>query len=277
MAASRSRWLFIPLVVALLFVGVASVAYALGVASGGSPTTLAAQASTIPGHPELGPGWTSPSTPGGSTGQETITITKIDGNQLSLQTADGWTRTIDATGATIAKGGQTIAVTGLKVGDQITFREARQSDGTYKITAISVVSPTAPGTATGVQGTVASKTDSTIVVTTTAGKTVTVDVSATTRYVVRGVTAPTLASIAVGSRISAQGTFNADGSLNASVVQAFAGGQPGFGGSGGYGGSGGRGFGGGSGGSGGSGGRGFGGRGGSASPRPSSAPSGATT
>jgi hypothetical protein len=344
MADSRSRWLFIPLVVALLFVGVASVAYAIGVASGGSPTALAAGASTVPGHPELGPGWTAPPTINGSTGQVAITITKIDGSKLSLQTTDGWTRAIDATGATITKGGKTIALADLAVGDQINFRESRQSDGTYKITSIAVLSPTASGTVTAVGsssvtikqsdgtsrtltlagsttysqagakvtqsalvvgarisaqgtvdssgsltatsitigqssvgGTVASKTATTIVVTTAANKTVTVDVSSSTRYSVRGVTAPTLANVAVGERISAQGTFNADGSLNASVVQAFPIGQPGFGGSGGSGSSGGRGFGGGSGGSGSSGGRGFGGPGRSPTPRPSAAASGATT
>jgi len=139
MKASISRWRLIPLVGALLFAGVASVAFALGVSSGGSSSAFAAQATTIPGHPELGPGWTAPGGLHGTVGQVAITITKIDGSTLSLATTDGWTRTIDATGATITKGGQTIALTDLKVGDQINFREARQSDGSYKITTIVVV------------------------------------------------------------------------------------------------------------------------------------------
>jgi hypothetical protein len=239
-----------------------------------------------------------------------ISITKIDGSKLSLQTTDGWTRTVDATGAAVTKGGKTIALTDLKVGDQISFREARQTDGSYKITTIEVAVPTASGTVTGVaagtvtikqfdgssktltltgsttysqggatvaagalvvgvrisaqgtldsagnftatavtiapstvQGTVASKTPTTIVVTVGAGKTVTVDVSSTTKYSVRGVASATLANVAVGVRIAAQGTLNADGSLNAAVVQAATNDQPGFGG-GGFGG-GGRGFGGG--------------------------------
>jgi hypothetical protein len=80
-----------------------------------------------------------------------------------------------------------------------------------------------------VAGIVASKTASTIVVTTLTGKTVTVDVSSATRYLVRGVAGPSLADIAVGSRIAAQGTFNADGSLNATQVQAGSrGGSGGF-------------------------------------------------
>lgn len=298
MATSRSRWLVLVPVGALILAGVASVAFAIGATSGGAPVAQAAQ--TIPGHPELGPGWYALGTPGSTAGAVAITITKIDGSNLSLQTSDGWTRTIDATGATITKGGQTIAVGDLKLGDQINFREARQSDGSYKITTIQVVLPTASGTVktvgsgsvtitqsggtsktltltgsttyteagakvsasalvagvrisaqgtvdsagnftatavtiapSSVMGTVASKTPTTIVVTTTAGKTVTVDVSSSTKYTVRGVTAATLANVAVGDRISASGTLNADGSLNATSVQASPNDQPGFGGGGG--------------------------------------------
>jgi hypothetical protein len=313
-----------------MFAGVASVAFALGIASGGSPSTIAAQATSIPGHPELGTGWAAPGGFQGMRGQVEITITKIDGSKLSLQTTDGWTRTIDATGAAITKGGQTIALTDLKVGDQISFRESRQSDGPYKITSIQVSVPTASGTITEigsasvtitqaggtsktlaltgsttyteagasvsrsalvvgaritakgtvdsagnftatavtiapatVQGTVASKTSTTIVVTTAAGKKVTIDVSSATKYSVRGVSSPTLANVAVGDRIAAQGTLNADGSLNATVVQAAPNDQPGFGGFGGPGGFGGH-------------GRGFGGRGGLPSPAPSAGASGPT-
>ena len=309
MTASNSTWRPLALVGALLLTVVAIGAFAVGVASGGSSTAQAA-ASTIPGHPELGPGWYAPGSFRGGTGQVAITITKIDGSKLSLQTSDGWTRTIDATGATITKAGATISATGLKVGDQINFREARQSDGTYEITTIDVVVPTASGTIasvgatsvtitqfdgssktltltgsttyteagattsksalvvgvrisaegtvdtagnftatavtiapSSVQGTVASKTATTIVVTTAAGKTVTVDVSSATKYSVRAITSPTLAEVAVGDRIAAQGTLNADGSLNATMVQAAPNDQPGFGGGGFGGGFGGRGFG----------------------------------
>ena len=328
MTVTRSRWLPMMAVGALLFAGVASVAFALGAASGGSSAALAAQGTIVPGHPELGSGWTAPGGFHGMSGQVSIAITKIDGSKLSLQTTDGWTRTIDATGATITRAGQTISVTALKVGDQISFRESRQSDGTYKITTIQVLLPTASGTVTAVgsasvtitqfdgssrtlaltgsttyteagtsvsrsalvvgvrisaqgtvdsagnftaaavtiapatvQGTVASKTATTIVVKTTAGKTVTIDVSSSTKYSVRGVSSPTLANVAVGDRIAAQGTLNADGSLAATVVQAAPNDQPGFGGFGGPGGFGGH-------------GRGFGGWGGRPSPTPSAGASG---
>ena len=297
MKASLWRWRFAPLALALILAGVASVAYALGSASGAPQGAMAAQGTTIPGHPELGPGWLGGGTFRGGSGAVAITITKIDGTKLSLQTGDGWTRTIDAAGAAITKAGKTVAVTDLAVGDTINFRETRQTDGTYKITTIQVVVPTASGTVTAVtstsvtisqggnstktltltgattftqggaaatssalvvgvritaqgtvdsagnftattvnisaaavRGTVASKTATTIVVTTAPGKTVTVNVSSTTKYVVRGVTAPTLNDVAVGSFVAAAGTLNADGSLSAATVQAGFGGRPGFGG-----------------------------------------------
>lgn len=89
-------------------------------------------------------------------------------------------------------------------------------------------------------GVVASKADTAIVVTTTAGKTVTVNVSPATQYSVRGVASPTLANITVGERIVVQGTLNADGSLNATLVQVGVSGGLG-GGNGGFGGGSGRG------------------------------------
>jgi len=230
MTTRYPRWfIFVP-IVALLFAGVAAVAFSLGATSGGSGAR-ADQPTTIPGHPELGPGWNAPSTVGGALGQVVVTISKIDGSKLSLQATDGWTRTIDATGATVTKGGQTIALADLKVGDRIAFREARQSDGTYKITTIQVQAPAATGAArrASVLGAVASKTATSIVVT-TGGKTVTVNVSSATRYSVRGVARPTLNDVAVGDRITAQGTLNSDGSLTATVVQAAPNVQPGFGG-----------------------------------------------
>ena len=138
MTADRSRWLALIAAGALLIAGVAAVAFAIGTTAGHTPA-VAAQSTTIPGHPELGSGWTAPGNPMTTTGAEAISITGIDGSKLSLRTSDGWTRTIDSSGATITKSGRTIALADLKVGDQISFREARQSDGSYKVTAIQVL------------------------------------------------------------------------------------------------------------------------------------------
>ena len=302
MTALISRWRFVPLILALTLAGVASVAYSLGAASGGPSGAVAAQGTTVPGHPELGPRWMGAGSSGmpgmagmpgmrGTFGQVDVTISKIDGTKLALQTGDGWTRTIDTAGATINRAGKTLAVTDLQVGDKITFRETRQSDGTYKINSIQVVVPTASGTVTAVtsasvtikqlgggsktltltgsttytrggaavtqsalvvgvrivaqgtvdsaghftaiavtiadstvNGTVASKSATTIVVTTAPGKTTTVNVSAATKYVVLGKSSATLADIAVGARVIATGTLNSGGSLDATRVQAGFGG-----------------------------------------------------
>jgi hypothetical protein len=75
-----------------------------------------------------------------------ITIAAIDGSSLSLKTNDGWTRTIDASGATITRGGQTISVGDLSVGDAIALNEQRNADGTFKVTAIAVIEPEVSGT-----------------------------------------------------------------------------------------------------------------------------------
>ena len=75
-----------------------------------------------------------------------ITITAIDGSNLSLTTDDGWTRTIGVTSSTkITKGGQTIALSDLKVGDSIGFSQTRKDDGTFTIDAIAVLVPTVAG------------------------------------------------------------------------------------------------------------------------------------
>ena len=89
---------------------------------------------------------------GGAMAGNDITITAIDGTKLSLKTEDGWTRTIDAAGATVTRDGATVPVSTLKVGDQIVFRETRNDDGTYTITAIQVVQPTVAGTVASVSG-----------------------------------------------------------------------------------------------------------------------------
>jgi hypothetical protein len=143
-----------------------------------------------------------------------ITITGINGSNLSLKTDDGWTRTITVgSSTTVTKGGQTIALGDLKVGDRIMFAETKASDGTYTIDHIRVVLPVIGGQVTAVG------TDS-ITVDQKGGGSATIHVSSATIYDVDGNSSAKLSDITVGSFVVAEGSLRSDGSLDASAVHA---------------------------------------------------------
>lgn len=143
-----------------------------------------------------------------------ITISAKSGTSLTLTTDDGWTRTIAiGSSTTITKGGQTIAVGDLAVGDQIRFSQTKASDGTFTINAIRVVLPIAGGKVTAVTGT-------TITVAGRGDTTATIHVDGDTTYEVDGVAGKALADITVGSIVIAEGTTRSDGSLDAATVHA---------------------------------------------------------
>jgi hypothetical protein len=132
-----------------------------------------------------------------------ITIRAIGGSQISVATADGWTRTIVATSATvITKGGQPIAVGDLHVGDQVRFGQTRNADGSYAITAIVVLVPTAAGEVTAVDG-------SSITVKGRAGVTRVITVTDATVYQL-GKAPGSKADVKVGVHVTAQGTASGD-------------------------------------------------------------------
>ena len=144
-----------------------------------------------------------------------VTISSIDGSSLSLKTADGWTRTITVSSATkITRAGATISVSGLKVGDQVAFRESKATDGSYTINAISVVLPR-------VFGQVTATTASTITIKQLGGTTTTIHVSSATTFQVSGASKATIADIKAGMTITAEGTQAADGSFDALSVGGF--------------------------------------------------------
>ena len=163
----------------------------------------------------------------GRGGFRDITIASIDGSALSLKTDDGWTRTITPTSATtITKGGATITVADLAVGDEIRFSQTKAADGTYTVTAIVVVLPHVVGQVTAIDG-------QTLTVTQPDGTTATIHVDGDTTYQVDGV-AGTLSDVKVGSFVAAEGTQRADGSLDAAAVHSGFGGRGGPGEHGGF-------------------------------------------
>ena len=147
----------------------------------------------------------------GRGGFRDITITAISGSELSLKTEDGWTRTIAVTDTTtIIKGGATITLGDLAVGDEIHFRQTRNADGTYTVTAIRVVLPSVAGVVTAIDG-------NTLTIAQKDGTSATIHVDSATTYRVNGA-AGSLSDIKVGSIIAAEGTLRTDGSLDADAV-----------------------------------------------------------
>ena len=141
-----------------------------------------------------------------------ITITAISGSDISLKTADGWTRTITVTDATaVTKGGQKITVADLKVGDTIRFTQTRNADGTYAITAVNVVVPRVAGTVTAVS-------DAGFTIKGRDGVAVTVAVTGSTTYTV-GQTAGTKADVTVGVNVEVAGTRESETSFTAISVR----------------------------------------------------------
>jgi uncharacterized protein DUF5666 len=142
-----------------------------------------------------------------------ITITAISGSDISLETEDGWTRTITVDdGTEYARSGDGIGLADLAVGDRIGFRQTLEDDGTWTIDAIVVILPHVGGEVTAVDG-------STITVEGRDGTASMIKVDGDTAYQVNGDDA-TLADVEVGMVLIAEGTENADGSLTATEVKA---------------------------------------------------------
>jgi hypothetical protein len=313
---TRSR---LPFIAIAVWVAILAAVIAVGLAFGGRGATNASQTTLGAGAPNLtlpltadpsaSPGAGASTAPGKTEdndrgprapgvfafgrgggpgrGRGPISITAISGSQLSLKTDDGWTRTIDATGAAITEaGGAAIGIGDLKVGDQVGFRETRNTDGTYKITEVVRIPPQAGGTVKSVDGSgvtvtlpdgttktialtgsttftlggkaatpadlkigtrihaigtvdssgtftatkvdiepaqvvgiVTGKTATTITVKDPSGASVTINVDASTTYQTRGKDAASLADVALGDTLGAQGTLNSDGSLHATAVR----------------------------------------------------------
>lgn len=148
---------------------------------------------------------------GGSGFGRAITITKIDGSDVSLKTDDGWTRTIAVTDKTeIRVGSQKGALSDLKVGDTVNLNETKNTDGTYTVTLVVVRVPKVAGTVTAVSSTgfTLKQRD---------GSTKTVTVSGSTDYLIAGATGAK-ADVVVGSRVQVEGAAGTGDAFSATVV-----------------------------------------------------------
>ena len=172
--------------------------------SGSAPSTADEPRLGAPGLPGLGRF--------GDHGFADITIASISGNDVTLKTADGWTRTITITSSVqLTKGGQTIQVSDLKVGDHVVFRQTKSDDGTYTVTALAVVVPTIQGTASDI-------TSSGFKVTTRDGSVWTVTVNGSTTYGF-GQGTGSLSDVKAGEPVRVAGTITADNQMTATNVR----------------------------------------------------------
>ena len=164
-----------------------------------------------PGVVGVNPGWGGVADGRGRGGiLADITITAIDGAKVSLQSANGWSRTIDTTGVAMTRAGSTVTVGDLKVGDRVAIGETRGSDGTYTVKKLTVVLDQVAGTVSAIDA-------STITLKQFNGKTTAVKTDASTVYRRSG-KAIARADIVVGERLGAVGSTGADGSLAAQAV-----------------------------------------------------------
>ena len=190
--------------------GAAGASGALTVPAEGSGSDVRGGPGAFPGGPGAEFGRGGPGK-GDGRGFGQVSVTAISGSSVSLATEDGWTRTISTTSATtITRGGAAATLADLAVGDEIHFRQTRNDDGTYSITAIAIVLPHAAGTVTAVGA-------DTITITLRDGTTQTISTTAATTYRA-GKTAGTRADVKVGTVIVATGEKAVDGRLTATAV-----------------------------------------------------------
>jgi len=141
-----------------------------------------------------------------------ITITAIDGSNLSLKTDDGWTRTITVGSTTsLLKAGQKISLGDLSVGDTIRFRETRASDGSYSIDEIDVVLPQVAGTVTAVTG-------DGFTLNSRDGTSWAIAVNGSTSYRLGSKGTGAKSDVKVGSEVFVEGTRGTGNSLTAAAV-----------------------------------------------------------
>jgi Domain of unknown function (DUF5666) len=152
-------------------------------------------------HGRMGPG-----------GPRDITVTSISGSSVALKTSDGWTRTITVNDSvTLTKGGQTIAIGDLAVGDQVRVLQTRNDDGTFTVTGLAVEVPSA-------RGTVSDVTSGGFKLTGRDGAVWTITVDGSTKYMF-GTADGSIADVTNGEQAIVLGTSTGDNALLALTVR----------------------------------------------------------
>ncbi|HTS15114.1 MAG TPA: hypothetical protein VMH24_05570 [Candidatus Sulfotelmatobacter sp.] len=142
-----------------------------------------------------------------------VTIASISGDSIGLRTADGWTRTITlGSSVKITEAGRTMAAGDLAVGQAVRLLEKRNTDGTFTVNGLDIVTPS-------VVGQVTAKTATTITIKRFDGTTQVIDVDSSTTYKIAGASTSNLAAVTIGMTIVASGPQASGGPLHAFTVQ----------------------------------------------------------
>jgi hypothetical protein len=141
-----------------------------------------------------------------------VTVASVDGSEIGLETADGWTRTIDATAVALTRDGVAITTADLLVGEPVRVVQTRNADGSYTVTGIEVQ----PSVVVGTVGTVSADG---LTVVGSDGTTTTVTVTPETTWSSRGASSVTIADATAGRAVAVQGQLQADGSIVATKVR----------------------------------------------------------
>lgn len=141
-----------------------------------------------------------------------ITIAAISGSTLSLKGEDGWTGSVTIGSAvTLTKSDVAIAVSALKVGDEVKLKQTRSADGTFTVSGVKVVLPHVGGTITAIGA-------SSLTIELKDGTSKTIGLTGDTIY--RRLHADIAKDdLAVGDKIGAEGTVGSGGAFTASAVK----------------------------------------------------------
>ncbi len=140
-----------------------------------------------------------------------LTVSRISGSTITATVRGSQTITITVTSSTkYTRAGATIALGDLRQGDQIAVQGTRSAQGTVTATAVDVILPRESGVVTGVSG-------SNVTITSFDGSMHTVVLSPSTTYKRAGHSG-SQSDVTANTSIDVVGTANADGSLNALLV-----------------------------------------------------------
>ncbi|MGH2501129.1 MAG: DUF5666 domain-containing protein [Ktedonobacterales bacterium] len=224
-ARGRRRWLLLGGGAAALLMALAmAVAFGTGTLSAqaaGLQTTLASFGGANHTHTNGGPGGGPVGGPHMGPGRGALTVSGVSGQTITAERPDGTSVTITVSSSTTyTRAGKTVSLSAISAGETIQVMGQRKSDASIKATRVDIVLPHADGQVASISG-------STITIKDHQGATQVIHTSASTTVQRAGKSA-SLSDIATGAQISAVGTKNSDGSLNAeaiSIILPGAGGE----------------------------------------------------